>query len=157
MRPPDSPVHGILQARVLQRLAMPSPGGLPHPGVGSVSPELACRFFTAERPGKPLPVPIHPWCSSSSIDQETDPPKGLRAWLKVPQLGRRGARLLSNSCLFCFNFIFKIIYLRIYFWLHWVFVAVPRPSLAAEGGGRFLVAVRELLPAAASLVAKHRL
>ena len=34
-------------------LPCPPPGDLPHPGIKSVSPELAGRFFTAESPGKP--------------------------------------------------------------------------------------------------------
>ena len=47
--------------------------------------------------------------------------------------------------------------LLIYFWLCWVFIAVPRPSLFAVSGGYSLVAVHGLLTAVASLVAEHRL
>ena len=46
--------------------------------------------------------------------------------------------------------------LFIYFWLHWVFVAVRGLSLVAVSGG-YSVAVRELLIAVASLVAEHGL
>ena len=35
-------------------LPFPPPGYLPNPGIKSVSPELAGRFFTTELPGKPL-------------------------------------------------------------------------------------------------------
>ena len=31
--PPGSSVHGVLQARILEWVAMPSPGDLPNPGI----------------------------------------------------------------------------------------------------------------------------
>ena len=34
-------------------LPFPSPGDLPHPGIESLSPARADRFFTSEPPGKP--------------------------------------------------------------------------------------------------------
>ena len=48
--PPGSSVRGILQARVLECVAMPSAGGLPDPGIeptSLTSPALAGGFFTA--------------------------------------------------------------------------------------------------------------
>ena len=47
--PPGSFVHGILQARILECVAMPSSRGLPDPGIepaSLVSPALAGGFFT---------------------------------------------------------------------------------------------------------------
>ena len=49
--PPGSPVHGILQARVLEWVAMPCPppGGFPNPATEPTSlrsPALAGGFFT---------------------------------------------------------------------------------------------------------------
>ena len=47
--PPGSSVHGILQARVLEGVAMPSSGDLPDPGIkpaSLMSPALAGGFFT---------------------------------------------------------------------------------------------------------------
>ena len=44
---------GILQARILEWVAMPSPGDLPDPGIKPLSPALAGEFFTTEPPGKP--------------------------------------------------------------------------------------------------------
>ena len=35
-------------------LPFPSPGDLPNPGIESVSPSLAVRFFTPEPPEKPF-------------------------------------------------------------------------------------------------------
>jgi len=47
--PPGSSVLGILQARVLERVACPPPGDLPHPGIkpaSLMSPILTGRLFT---------------------------------------------------------------------------------------------------------------
>ena len=46
---PGSSVHGIFQARILEWVAISSPGDLPNPGIKSTSlvfPVLAGRFFT---------------------------------------------------------------------------------------------------------------
>ena len=46
--PPGSSVHGILQVRILDRVAMPPLGDLPDPGIRLASlksPALAGRFF----------------------------------------------------------------------------------------------------------------
>ena len=54
---PGSSVHGILQARTLERLPLPSPGDLPDPGIklkSLASPVLADRCFTAEPTGNPV-------------------------------------------------------------------------------------------------------
>ena len=48
--PPGPSVHGILQARILQWAAMPSPERLPDPGMepeSLASLALAATFFTA--------------------------------------------------------------------------------------------------------------
>ena len=47
--PPGCSLHGILQARILVWIAMPSPRGLPDPGIkpaSLTSSSLAGRFFT---------------------------------------------------------------------------------------------------------------
>ena len=47
--PSDSPVHGVLQARMLEWVAMPASRGLPNPGIepaSLTSPALASVFFT---------------------------------------------------------------------------------------------------------------
>ena len=51
--PPGSSVHGISQVRVLEWVPIPFSKDLPDPGIESVSPALAGRFFTVEPPGKP--------------------------------------------------------------------------------------------------------
>ena len=53
--PPDSSVHGIFQARILEWVAIFSSGVFPDPRIKPVSPEspaLAGRFFTTVPPGK---------------------------------------------------------------------------------------------------------
>ena len=52
-RPPGSSVQGILQARILRRVAVSFSRDLLHPGNKPSSPALAGGFFTTEPPGKP--------------------------------------------------------------------------------------------------------
>ena len=51
--PVDHTVHGILQARILERVAVPSPGDLPNPGIEPRSPALRVDSLPAEPQGKP--------------------------------------------------------------------------------------------------------
>ena len=54
--PPGYLVHGIFQARILEWVAIPSPGDLPDPGVKPVSPvtpALQVYCLPAEPQGKP--------------------------------------------------------------------------------------------------------
>ena len=51
--PPGSSVHGILQARVLEGLPLPSPGDLPNPGIEPRSPALQADALPSDPPGKP--------------------------------------------------------------------------------------------------------
>ena len=53
--PPGSSIHGILQAGILEWVALPSSRGFPDPGIkftSLTSPALAGRFFTTVPPGK---------------------------------------------------------------------------------------------------------
>ena len=56
---PGSSVHGILQARILDWVAMPPPGDLPDPGIEPGSPTLEADALTSEPPGKPVDVYYH--------------------------------------------------------------------------------------------------
>ena len=58
LHPPGSSVHGISQARVLERVVISFSRDLPHPGTEPVSPAWAGRFFTTEPPGKPYSISI---------------------------------------------------------------------------------------------------
>ena len=59
--PPESSVHGILQARVLEWVAMPSPDNHPDPGrehTTLASPALQAVSLPIEPPGKPWGMQI---------------------------------------------------------------------------------------------------
>ena len=47
-------VHGILQARILEWVAIPSPGDLPEPGIEPRSPPLQVDSLLSEPPTKLL-------------------------------------------------------------------------------------------------------
>ena len=49
---PGSSVHGILQARILQWVALPSPGDLPNSGIELGSPALQADSLPSEPSGK---------------------------------------------------------------------------------------------------------
>ena len=48
--PPGSTVHGILQARILEEVAIPSPRDLPDPGIKPGSPALQADSVPFEPP-----------------------------------------------------------------------------------------------------------
>ena len=50
-RLPDSFIHGILQARILEWVAFPSPGDLSDPGIEARSPALQADSLPTEPPG----------------------------------------------------------------------------------------------------------
>ena len=52
--PPHSSVHGILQARILEWVTIPSPEDLPNPGIEPGSPTLQAHSSLSELPGKPV-------------------------------------------------------------------------------------------------------
>ena len=53
---PGSSVHGILQARILEGVALPSSRRSSWPRDGTCHSCIAGRFFTTEPPQKPLPL-----------------------------------------------------------------------------------------------------
>ena len=50
--PPGPSAHGILQARVLEWMPVPSPGDVPDPGIEPGSPALQADSLPSEPPGK---------------------------------------------------------------------------------------------------------
>ena len=54
---PQAPLSmGFPREKYWSGLPFHSPGALPNPGIQPTSPRLAGRFFTAEPPGKPIPL-----------------------------------------------------------------------------------------------------
>ena len=53
---PGSFVHVILQARILEWVACPSPRDLPNSEIEPGSPVLQADFLPSEPPGKPIPL-----------------------------------------------------------------------------------------------------
>ena len=51
--PPGYSVHGILQARILEWIAIPFSRDLPNPGIEPGSPALQADSLPSEPPGKP--------------------------------------------------------------------------------------------------------
>ena len=68
---PGSSVHGILQARVLEWVAIPSPGVLPNWGIEPMYLALAGRFFITEPLGKPGCNLKCPYCLVHSHRERT--------------------------------------------------------------------------------------
>ena len=67
-RQPGSCVHGILQERILEWVAIPAPGDLPDPGIKPASPAFVGGFFTIVPPGKPgLSRNSHSWLSKKTV------------------------------------------------------------------------------------------
>ena len=58
--PPGSSVHGILQARIMEWVAMPSSRGLSRPRDQTQVSRTAERFFTDEPPEKPSGMQLYP-------------------------------------------------------------------------------------------------
>ena len=58
--PPGSSVHGIFQAKMLEWVAILSPGDLPNPGIKPMSPALASVFFIPWKPTVALDS-YHSW------------------------------------------------------------------------------------------------
>ena len=56
---PDSSVHGILQARILEWVAIPFSRGLPKQGIKPGSPALHADFLSSEPPSPILESLIH--------------------------------------------------------------------------------------------------
>ena len=71
--PIDYTVHGILQARVLEWVAFPSPGELPNPWIEPRSPSLQADSLPTEPQGKPKNTGV-----GSLLLQQIFPTQGKR-------------------------------------------------------------------------------
>ena len=66
--PPGSPVHGILQARILEWIAISFSRGSSQPGIKHESPSLQADFLASELPGK-LKTYVHTKTQLPHIDE----------------------------------------------------------------------------------------
>ena len=97
--PPGSSVHGILQARILQWVAMPSSRGSSNPGIKPsylLSPALAGWFFTTSATWEAHTFTYIKVQFSRSVMSDSLRPHGLQhARLLCPSASPRAC---SNSC-----------------------------------------------------------
>jgi len=66
-------VHGILQARILEGVAFPSPGDLPNPGIKLRSPTLQADSLLAKPQGKPKNTGVGSLSSGDLPDPGIEP------------------------------------------------------------------------------------
>ena len=71
--PPGFSVHELLQARILEWVAIPSPGDLPHPGIKPGSSALQPDALLSELPGKVFLQAVDPLCMKTADPKNTDP------------------------------------------------------------------------------------
>ena len=104
--PLGSSVHGILPARILEWVAMPSSRESPWPRVQTHIFSIAGRFFTGELPGKPsLITDPHSFSNTFQLlPFHLNPPLDLdwrRKWQRTPVFlprESRGQRSLMGCC-----------------------------------------------------------
>ena len=60
-------IHRILQAKMLEGVAFPSPRDLPNPGIEPMSPTLRADSLPAEPQGKPKNTGVGSWCFLQQI------------------------------------------------------------------------------------------
>ena len=68
---------GILQARILEWVAMPSSRDLPNPGIEAMSPALQADSLPAEPPGKPKNTAVGSLSLRQGIFQTEESNRGL--------------------------------------------------------------------------------
>ena len=70
--PPGFSIHGILQARILEWAAIPSPGDLPDPGIERGLPALQADSLLTEPPGKHTKKQRHHFANKGLNSQSYD-------------------------------------------------------------------------------------
>ena len=86
---PGSSVDGIFQARMLEWVAFPSPGDLPHPGIKPRSPTLQADALPSEPPGKP----IESQKPHRELDGKTENPKTVF----ITKLGNISLQIIAGE------------------------------------------------------------
>ena len=95
--PPGFSVHGILQARILERLPVgcPPPGDIPDPGIKPMSPTLAAGFFTTEPPVKPYVRVLKQGFNTQKIPMTTEQKTNQRAERENGNVGRLESKIIA--------------------------------------------------------------
>ena len=114
---PGSPVHVILQARILDWFPFPYPGDLPNPGIELRSPALQADSL----PYKPAGKPKNTGVNSHFLLQGIFPTQGLNSGLLhyrriLYQLRYQGSPQLHVCYLFIYFFTFHFLFFPIYFY-----------------------------------------
>ena len=91
--PPDSSVHGVLQARILEWVAMPASRGFPNPWIKPRSPAVQADSLLSEPPGKPKNTGV----GSLSLLQGIFPTQ-ISSQPCVSYISFTGRWLLYHSC-----------------------------------------------------------
>ena len=96
--PPGSSIRGILQARILEWVAMPSSRDLPSPGIKPRSLALQVDSLPSEPPGKPKNTKVGSLSLLQGIFLTQESNEGLlhRRW-NLYQLSYQGSPVLSNK------------------------------------------------------------
>ena len=96
--PPGSSIRGILQARILEWVAMPSSRDLPSPGIKPRSLALQADSLPSEPPGKPKNTKVGSLSLLQGIflTQESNEDLLHRRW-NLYQLSCQGSPVLSNK------------------------------------------------------------
>ena len=102
--PMDYTVHGILQARIQEWVAVPFSRGLPNPGIEPRSPTLQADSLSAEPQGKPKNTGV----GSHSLLQGTFPTQGLNPGLPkcrqiLYQLSHQGSPRIMERVVYPFS------------------------------------------------------
>ena len=85
-------VHGILQVRILEWVAFPSPGDLPNPGIEPRFPALQAASLPAEPPGNPKNTGVGSLSLLQWIFPTQESNRGLLHCRRIPyQLSYQGA------------------------------------------------------------------
>ena len=100
----QDPVYAISQARILEWIAISSPGVLPNPGIkpkSPASPALAGRFFATEPAGKPMMIDL---CSRYIVSDSLRPHRLQHARLPYPSLSARACpNIMSIESVMLYN------------------------------------------------------
>ena len=140
-----SPVHGILQARILEWiLPFPPPKDLPNPGIELTSRALAGRFFLTEPPGK-SPEDTSTWQTTpmSMTISEVSSTKTF-IWAKRCHFELLPCFLIFISYASLSFHVFSFV--PLFFFLISIYLVVSRLNCGTWGSLIFFVGMWDLVP-----------